>query len=176
MPALIPMPLRLSTILFSVIILFTSCKSHQQNNKLIEGDLYYSWFRIGSFYNQPDSIIEKVKVYADTVNRKLLDSNDLRFLKMYETLKAQNLLYNPYIELKLDNDSIIKVYFTINDYEKIKIYRRQELIDTKKKIRIKAEVKDLGKGMALSTNLISINKVDGETLQINKKFKIEDYQ
>ena len=170
------MPLRLSTILFSVIILFTSCKSHQQNNKLIEGDLYYSWLRIGSFYNQPDSIIEKVKVYADTVNRKLLDSNDLRFLKMYETLKAQNLLYNPYIELKLDNDSIIKVYFTNNDYEKIKIYRRQELIDTKKKIRIKAEVKDLGKGMALSTNLISINKVDGETLQINKKFKIEDYQ
>lgn len=170
------MPLHLSTILFSVIILFTSCKSHKQNNKLIEGDLYYSWLRIGSFYNQPDSIIEKVKVYADTVNRKLLDSNDLRFLKMYEMLKVQNLLYSPYIELKLDDDSILKIYFTNNDYEKIKIYRRQELIDTKKKIRIKAEVKDLGTGMALSKDLISINKVDGETLQINKKFKIEDYQ
>ncbi len=170
------MLLRFLPVLFSIIISFTSCKSFNQNNQFIEGHLYYSWLRIGSFYNQPDSIIKKVTAYADTVNYKLLDSNDLRFFKMYKTLKAQNLLYSPYVDLMLNDNSIIKIYLSDKDYEKIKIYRWQELIDTKKKIKIKAAVKDLGTGMVFCTNLMSINEVNGETLQNIKKLKIEDYQ
>ena len=95
---------------------------------------------------------------------------------MYEILKKENLLDRPFIDLKLDNDSIVKIYFTNNDYEKIKIYKRQDLLDAKKKIRIKTEVRDLGFGMVLSTKLLSVSKVDGQTLQVNKKLKIEDYR
>lgn len=166
------------TIPFSIAILFflSSCSSKKQESKILEGDLYYSWLRIGSFYNQPESIIEKVKLYADTVNRKTIDLSDLRTLKMYEILKQENLLYMPFIDLKLDNDEIVKIYFTTDDYEKIKIYKRQDLFDTKKKIRIKIEVRDLGFEMALSTNLLSVTKVDGQTFQISRKLKIEDYR
>lgn len=168
---------RLLIILFSFPILWSlsSCSLDKQANKQVEGDLYYDWFRIGSFYNQPDSIIEKIKLYADTVNREVLDPVDLRFLTMYEISKKEDLLYRPFIDLRLGNDSVVKIYFKNKDYDKIKIYKRQDLLDTKKKIRIKMEVQDLGFGMAVDKKLISINKVDGQTFQISPKLKIEDY-
>ena len=46
----------------------------------------------------------------------------------------------------------------------------------KKKIRIKLEILDLGFGMALDKKLLSINKVNGQTLQVDPKLKIEDYR
>ena len=176
--AVIFMRTRSLNILFSIgtLIFLSTCSSDKQESKIIEGDLYYSWLRVGSFYNQPDSMIEKLQLYADTVNRKLVDSSDLKTLTMYEILKKDNLLYRPFIDLKLDNDSIVKIYFTTDDYEKIKMYKRQDLLDTKKKIRIKAEVRDLGFGMALSTKLLTVSKVVGQTFQINNKLKIEDYR
>lgn len=165
-------------ILSSIVILFAglNCNSTQQKNRQLEGDLYFDWLRFGNFYNLPDSLINKFKHFADTVDRKALDSVDLNLLKMYEVLQKEDLLYQPFISLKLDNDSIIKIYFTNTDYNKFKMYKRSDLLDTKKKVRIKMNVRDLGFGMALSTKLITINKVDGQTYQINPKLKIEDYQ
>ncbi|MEP7318176.1 MAG: hypothetical protein ABI921_05535 [Panacibacter sp.] len=163
-----------------LIILFffigLSCNSFNTDNELIEGDLYFDWFRIGSFYNQPDSVIRNAKNYFDTVNQYNLDSSDKRIFDMYESLKKENLLYSPFIDMKLDNDSIMKIYFKNADYEKIKIYSRKELQDTKKKIRLKLEVRELGNKMAFCTKLVSVNKVNGQTFMISRKFKIEDYK
>jgi hypothetical protein len=153
----------------------TNCSSDNRSTKKLEGDLYYSLFRIGNFYNQPDSIIQKAKLYLDTVNRKLLDSSDLLDLTRYELLKKENLLYRPFIDLKLDNDSIIKIYLSSADYEKIKIFKRQDLLNAKKKVRLILDVHDLGLGMALATKIISANKIDAQTSRNNKKFLIEDY-
>ena len=169
---------RLSIILYLIIALaiFFTCTTVKQDHKLIEGDLYYSWLRLGSFYDQPDSLIERAKKFMDTVDRKTLDSTDRQYLKMYETLEKLNLLYKPYIDLKLDDASIIKIYFSNDEYKRIKGFNRQELLNTKTKIRIKTEIRDLGNGMALCTKLISADKVVGETLQNNKKLKINDYR
>ena len=43
--------------------------------------------------------------------------------------------------------------------------------DNNKKIRIKVEGRNLGNGMLLCEKLISVDKVDGQTQQIQKKFK-----
>ncbi|MEO6452776.1 MAG: hypothetical protein ABIN97_01825 [Ginsengibacter sp.] len=165
-----------SLILFVIFPFISACNSGKSDHKLIEGDLYFSWFRFGSFYNQPDSIINRVTIYADTVNINTLDSSEKKYLTLYETLRKENLLYKPYIDMKLDNDSFFKIYFENADYNKIKIYRRQELLNTKKKIRIKMQIRDLGNSMALCTKLISIRKIDGQTFPINKKLKAEDYE
>lgn len=159
-------------LLFIVTLFLFACA---QKNKTIEGDLYFSFFRFGSFYDQPDSIITKFTNYANTVRRETLDTVDKQVLVMYATLKKENLLFNPFVELRLDNDSIIKLYLNKSDYEKIKIHKRQELQNKNKKIKIMAEGKNLGNGMFLCEKLISIDKVDGQTQQIQKKFKIDDY-
>ncbi|CAN5183414.1 hypothetical protein BH11BAC6_BH11BAC6_00790 [soil metagenome] len=72
---------RLLIILFSISALINSsgCNTDKHETKLIEGDLYFNWLRFGNFYNQPDSIIKKVTIYADTVNREVIDSADKTF-------------------------------------------------------------------------------------------------
>jgi len=172
------MNLRLLNMLFVIgaLICLTNCSHAKRPTKKLEGDLYYSFFRIGNFYNQPDSIIQKVKLYIDTVNRKLLDSSDLLDLVRYDLLKKENLLYSPFIDLRLDNESIIKVYLTSAEYEKIKVFKHRDLLDTKKKVRLILDVHDLGFGMALATKVISANKIDGQTSRSDKKFLTEDYR
>jgi hypothetical protein len=160
------------TFLFLTAISVFACR---QDNKTIQGDLYFSFLRFGSFYNQPDSVINKFKIYADTVNYNKLNSFDKQVLTMYKTLKKENLLFNPFIELRLDNDSIVKLYLDKSDYEKIKIYKRQELQDQNKKIRINILGSYIGNKMLHCKKLISVDKVDGQTLEIEKKFKIDDY-
>jgi len=154
----------------------TNCNPDNRPIKRIEGDLYYSFFGIGNFYNQPDSFIEKAQLYMDTVNRQLLDSADLFYLKKFELLKKEKLLYTPFIDLKLDNDSIVTIYLPKNEYKKITIFNRQNLIDTKKKVRLILDVHDLGLSMALATKIISANKIDGQILQYDRKFRIDDYR
>ncbi|MEQ1799084.1 MAG: hypothetical protein ABL872_14115 [Lacibacter sp.] len=166
-----------SASILAAILLFTtsSCNHPKNTTQIIEGDLYFNWLRIGSLYNQPDSIIQGVHNYADTVNRNGLDSFDLRFLFMYDKLKSENLLYSPFVEIKVNNDSIITLYLSKNDYDKIKVYHRQDLIDINKKIVIKAETKFLAPGMVYCSKLLSVEKVDGITEQRDSKLKIEDY-
>lgn len=176
--AVIFMQVRLLFISFllGTLICLTNCSTNVRPTRSLEGDLYYDLMRIGNFYNQPDSIIRQVKLYVDTANRKLLTADNLRILSMYEILKKRELLYSPFIDLRLDNDSIIKIYLTAKDYDQIKGFHRKELLDTKKKIRIKLDVQDLGLGMALSTKIRSVAKIDGQTRQVNPKLKIEDYR
>ncbi|HSY60609.1 MAG TPA: hypothetical protein VK796_01985, partial [Cytophaga sp.] len=81
--------------LFILLIIFIS--SSRQNNEIIEGDLYFSVFRFGSFYNQPDSVVNRFKTYADTVNRSNINYLDKKVLTMYELLKQEDLLFSPFI-------------------------------------------------------------------------------
>lgn len=62
--------------------------------------------------------------------------------KIYETLQKEDLLFSPFVELRLDNDSIIKLYLNKSDYDEIKIHKRKELqADNKKsELRLKAKI------------------------------------
>ena len=150
--------------LFNILLIIvflaglTNCSPDNRPIKKLEGDLYYSFFRIGNFYNQPDSFIEKMQIYLDTVNRQLLDTIDLFCVKKLELLKKEKLLYSPFIDLKLDNDSIVTIYLSKSEYKKIIIFKRQDLLGTKKKVRLVLDVHDLGLSMALATKIISALK------------------
>jgi hypothetical protein len=171
------MKFRLSIIMLVAItgICFANCGIKNGQTKKLEGDLYYSYLRFGNFYNQPDSIVQKVKMYFDTVNHKELDSSAQLYAMRYDLQKKMDLLYKPFIELQLDNYSITTIFLSHDDYEKIKKFKRQDLLDTKKKVRINIEVNDLGLGMAIGTKIILAEKVDGQMHAFSKKFLIEDY-
>ena len=153
-----------------------ACRQNQKDITIVEGDLFFSPFRYGSFYNQPDSLIKAFVAYADTATLDSLSSIDKQLLDTYHLLKKENRLFSPFVELRLNDSSIVKLYLDSVDYDKIKIFKKQELQANKKKIRIKAQSKDLGNGLSICTKLISVDKLDGLTMQKEKKFKIEDYQ
>lgn len=147
----------------------------QDSAEIIKGDLYFDFFRVGSFYKQPDSIVQKFKTYADTANPAY--ANGEKLLIIYNVLKRENILFQPFIDLKLDNDSLVKVYFSdVDIYERIKAFKYKELIERKKKVRLILKIIKLSDGMVLCKNLISANKVKGQTFQASRKYKVEDYQ
>jgi len=165
------------SIIFLLLTLGLGCQDIKSKKiQVIEGDLYFSYFRYVNFYNQPDSVINKVIALADTADRTLLDSADLAFLTMYDTLEKEKLLHNPYIALRLDTDSIITLVLSQDDYLKIAPTNYQNLLDTKKKIRIKADVRQITGIISYCNKLIFIDTLDGETLPKSKKLKIDDYR
>jgi hypothetical protein len=165
------------SIIFLLLTLGLGCQDNKsKETHVIEGDLYFSYFRYANFYNQPDSIINKVIALADTADRTLLDSADFAFLTIYDTLKKENLLRNPYIALRLDTDSIITLILSQDDYRKIAPTNYQNLLDTKKKVRIKADVRQITGTISYCNNLMFIDILDGETLPQSKKLKIDDYR
>lgn len=145
---------------------------------IIEGELYFSPFHLGSFYNHSDSIINRINEYY-TNNFQPNDSLT-SFDIGYQILGKENLLYHPYVQMLLPTDStIIYLYLDTVDYEKIRTHKYKELQNNNKKVKINAEVQDLGNNMFFCKKLISVTKVDGITLikqKRRRKLAIEDYQ
>jgi hypothetical protein len=158
----------------TILILIFGCNSGQ-NTETLTGDLYFSFFRLGNYYNQPDSLVKQFEVYFDTLIIEKANSGDKRFIKQYRILKEKNLLYRPFIYLKVQDDSVVTLYLDTLDYDRIKIYKRQKLQDDNKKVKIEATVTMIDSGLYNCEKLIRVDLVDGETLQRQKKFKIEDY-
>jgi hypothetical protein len=157
-----------------ILILFCGC-DNQPKAEILTGDLYFSFFRPGSFYNQPDSLVKTFQTYFDTLTIENAGTGDKILLTQYNILKEKDLLYQPFIYLKTDLDSVVTLYLNPLNYEKIKVHKRQKLQDEKKKVRIEASVTSIDNGLFYCTELKHVDIVDGETLQRQKKWKIEDY-
>jgi len=158
----------------TILILIFGCDTRPKTDTLT-GDLYFSFFRLGNYYNQPDSVVNQSKLYFDTVTIEKLNTGEKRLLRQYRILKQKNLLYRPFIYLRVKDDSVVTLYLDTLDYDQIKIYRRQKLQDDNKKVKIEATVTMIDSGLYNCEKLIRVDLVDGETLQRQKKFKIEDY-
>lgn len=163
------------SILFLILaIVFSSCNSKIEVTNL-NGDLYFGFLRIGSYYNQPDSMIVKFEQFFTKSNFDNFNQDEKEIFGHYEKLKKLDLLYSPFVEILTDNDSVVNLYLELEDYNKIKIYKRQKLQDEKKKVRISALVRKIDNKLYYCEKLEKVELIDGETLQVQRKFRIEDY-
>ena len=174
-----PRPLAASSldmyrIILLLLIVFFSCDQKVETTRLT-GDLYFGFFRIGSYYNQPDSLIEKYEKYFLTTNLDTLPREEKVLFDQYNKLKKHDLLYSPFVQVLVERDSIIMLYLNLEDYNKIKIYKRQKLQDENKKVQIFAFVEKIDNKLYYCKNLDKVLVVDGQTFQVQKKFLIEDY-
>jgi hypothetical protein len=160
-----------SAVALLLITLFSSCRQ----TETIEGDLFFSFLRFGSFYGLPDKIVTDFKACIKIQNSKEGASVVKELRQKYKILEKEGLLYSPYIQMKFDNGSIVYVYMTSSDYDKVKIYKRQKLQDNHQKIRLKMESKKLDNKLFLCQKLLDVKKVAGKTFSKQLKFKIEDY-
>ena len=161
-------------LILPTLILVLACGNKPQTETLT-GDLYFRFFKLGSYYNQPDSLIEQSISYFDSLTIEPANSVEGRLLRQYRVLKERNFLYRPYVYLRVQDDSVVTLYLDTLDYDRIKIYKRQKLQDENKKVRIEASVTVIDSGLFNCVKLERIDLVDGETLQRQKKFSIEDY-
>ena len=164
-------------ILILIMPLFAACSTKEDEN-LFTGDLYFARIRYGSYYNMPDSIRRGIDTIMDTVNIERADSSSRAFIEIFNKLSKEGMLYKPYVDLKVGENSYVKLYLDSSDYEEIKPYKRKFLQNAHKKIVIKAQTREIG-NMSLPllycTKLIDVRVVDGETLPYGSKFTIDDY-
>ncbi len=152
------------------------CQNKPKEKPNLEGDLYYTWLKLGSFYNQPDSLYQNYLDMRDSFGIEELRKQDAIGISHIEILEKQDLIKSPFIYIKTDSDSTFMVYITPEDYRPIIEYTYKNLIDNKQKIRLKLVTDQLTSKLQICKKVIAIEKIDGVTLQKQKKFKIEDYR
>jgi len=162
---------------FALFALITVCSLQcKQQGERMNGDLYFSFFRVGSFYNQPKYIIDSFERYADTANIQTAGTDDKKLLAAYAILKREGLLYSPFVNIKLAGDTIITLYMSAADYADIKKIHYKQLMAEHKKIYLQFSAKPLGDNMFACTALYSVSQLPGDTYLQSKKLLIEDYQ
>jgi len=165
----------MNKLLVILSLFFMGSFSFGQNTEQINGDLYFGLWRYGSFYKQPKKVIEWVDNLSTTTRRDTLDKTSQNILRIYDDLKKEELLYNPYIQMILPNDTVVRIYLLERDYRKIRKNKIDDLQEKNEKVTLELEVKQIGSGLYYCEKIINMNRIQGKTFGRQSKFKIEDY-
>lgn len=156
-------------LIFIFGLFFIGCQSSSKEKSNLEGDLYYNWLKFGSFYEQPDGFYQKYIELRDSIGIEELIKQDSMSVSHIELLEKHDLVKSPFIYLKTDSDSTFIVYMTPEDYQPITKYTYKNLIENEQKVRLKLITEKLTSKLQFCKEVISIEKVDGETLQKQTK-------
>ena len=167
-------------VIISISALFVGCINRSAEEKVIEGFLHYSTFRVGSFYDVQDSIYKKYTQLRDSVGIDSVFTGQEKLTLAVKILEKHDLLKSPYVYLKTDSDFLFIVYMTPEDYAPITKFTYLDLKKNNQKVRLKFVTENLGLNLVLCKKVISIEKLMNDTLSGNairrNKFKIEDYR
>ena len=146
------------TLLIGLLIL--SCSKKE---KELEGDLYFKLVDFGSFYEADDKTIEKFEKTFDSIRRsKIVSKDELELVRVYDILKANDLIKSPWINLKTESE-IKRIYLSESEYEKLKQFDRNKLISDNKKVELKIKVIELDSGIYHADKISDLKIVDGKT-------------
>ena len=160
------------TILVGLCLLIVASCQTKTNNKIdlsvesqeIEGELYFKLISLGSFYDVPDSTIQKFESMIDSLKgQKNISEQDQKLMGMIKTLKENNLINKPFFQLKIDSTQVVTVYASEDEYKKVKHFDRQRLINENKKVDISLRGRLIEDGIVDCFEILSTEKVDGKT-------------
>jgi hypothetical protein len=164
---------------FLFVLVLASCVKAPED--LTIGELYFSSWRIGNLYGAPDSLRRSAELYLDTARIEKADSSDAGAIVLYRKLREEGFLYKPFVDLRVNDSTYVQLYLDSADYDRIKIHKRKDLLDNKKKVVVRGRTRPLGKTgsneMLYCTEFIEAKLVDGATFpgEEGNKWKIEDY-
>lgn len=175
----------LAFLIVSSAILF-ACKStdtkknaannYEEKSKTVEADLYFNWLRIGNFYNMQDTTIINISKQLENQRNNQTDE-DTSLLTLFRVLKANNVLYHPYIEVVMENDVHATWYLNTADYDSIKQFKLKDLDANNQKLHISADVKNIYENAFICIKIEEIKLLDkGDYNNSDKKFNAKDYK
>ena len=145
------------------LIITISILSCSKSEKEFKGDLYFQLIDIESFYRADDEALEKFEKSVDSIRwSKTARKDELEIIRIFDILKANDLLKSPWIYLKTDSD-IKKFYVSKQEYEKLKKFDRNKLITDNKKVELKIKATELDSGIYYSDKISEIKLIDGKT-------------
>ncbi|PQM55977.1 MAG: hypothetical protein CL924_00140 [Deltaproteobacteria bacterium] len=153
-----------------------SCNLTDQTSTKISADLYYNWLKLGSFYGRPESLLTNYLNQKDSLGYEGMMKEDSSTTKYLKVLEENDLLMSPFIYLKADNGHTFLLFMNEGDFSNFNSFNYHELIDNSQKVRVEAEIDSLYDNMYFCKKIISVKVTEGQTLQKEGKFKIEEYR
>lgn len=154
------MKLKIGLLVTLVLIIVYSCSQKET----VKGDLFFKLVHFGSFYNADDSQIESFEKEMDSVmSSPNVGQNWKDSYEFIQRLKKNGLLKSPHIHFHLHSDSIIRIYLSENEYEKVRGFNKSELQKTGKKVEIELEFEKKDEGLYYSDRILKVNEVEGKT-------------
>ncbi len=149
--------------LFIIIstLLLISCKS--KNTIKVKADLTFKSISFLSAYGASEQQLKSLNKQIDSLNadKKNL-TEETKLLVYFEKLRNLDLLNNPYIFIQYNKDSIIPVYLSNAEFEKVKDFRYAVLFNENKKIELELHLEKKEENIYYSENITSVKKVDKE--------------
>lgn len=148
------------TLILIIGFLVLSCSTKPEEFK---GDLYFKLIDIGSFYGADEKAIEKIEKYIDSIQQnESAEKDELEIIRVFEILKANDLIKSPWINLKTESD-IMRIYLSESEYEKLKQFDRNKLIANNQKVELTIKVIELDSGIYYSNKVLKMNLTEGKT-------------
>ena len=168
--------MRYFIIILSTFLILCACQHKVLEQANLEGDLYYTCLKFGSFYGQSDSLYHDYIHLRDSLGIEALREEDASGISDIELLENHDLKKSPFIYIKTDVGAIVTVFMRPQHYEPITEYTYQQLIDRRQKVRLKLSTDTLSPNLHICKKVYAMEIMEGETLQKQRKFKIEDYR
>ena len=147
--------------IFTTILLITlliSCKEIKYQK--IKADLTFQSISFANAYGANDK--QYLKLTKDIENvlngSKNSDKETLKLYKHFSKLKKHNLLKSPYIFLSLERDSVITVFLSEKEYQKVKNIKHIDLLKKNKKVIIELDLEEKDSSVYYSNNIIKVIK------------------
>lgn len=147
-------------ILFAISLLIFSCA----DKETVKGDLFVKLVDFGSYYGMDDVQIERFDKYLDSVQESTDHGDDQKeFYHFISRVKKNGLIKNPHIYLRLPSDSVVRIYLSEPEYDKVKDYTLRELQKKNQKVEIELEFVKKDEGLYYSDHILHVNEVEGQT-------------
>ena len=96
-------------------------------------------------------------------NQENISEQDQKLIVTIKILKENDLIKKPFFHLKIDSTQIVTVYVSEEEYEKVKQFDRQKLINENKKVDVYLKGRIIEEGIVDCYEILSTEKVDGKT-------------
>ncbi len=155
-------------------ILLVSCES--KKTEQITGDLYFPWLKMANFYGLPDSVYQYYSDRKSALGIDSLKKEDPKGTEFIMMLEENGLLFTPYVYVQVEKDKQLLLFMDSATYQPFTRVDYQNLRNEKMKIRIRATAEKISPLAYIVNEIHRMDKVAGETLLVEKKFRIKNYQ
>lgn len=158
--------MRKTSVFFIMIfsLFFVSCKT--KSNEKAKAELTFKSISFMSAYGATDKELNDLNKKIDDVllnKRNEIISEEEKLYQYFGKLRNSNLIEKPYIFLRFNKDSILPVYLSENEFNKVKNFKQIDLFKEGKKILIELDLVKKNNTIYYSNNIISIKKVNGRS-------------
>lgn len=172
----------ISSILISILLLAcrnvptnNTIKEEIHNDNLVEADLFFGWLRMGSFYGNSDAKNIDINAALEAMSKNNT-STDSSLIVLYKKLNERDLIFSPYVDVKLEDGSSATWYLNQLDYDSLKTFKLDDLTATKSKVHLSAEIEHIYQNAYLCKNLAKIELVKDVNYNNTDKFNAGDYK